>query len=103
VVAYLFLLRLAFRLLLAAYVPLRRARAALRRGLEEGLRAAEAERRRHRLARGLAREVELHRGAEDALLVREGKQYLVAVPDALAGADAARVVLAGVVRRMEGD
>jgi hypothetical protein len=55
-----------------------------------------------RLARGLAREVELQRGAEDALLFRERKQYLAAVQDALAGADAARVVLAGVVKRMEG-
>jgi hypothetical protein len=32
-----------------------------------------------RLARGLAREVELQRGAEDALLFRERKQYLAAV------------------------
>jgi hypothetical protein len=100
VVAYLFVLRLAFRLLLAAYVSLRRARAALRRGLEEGLRAAEAE--RHRMARGLAGEVELQRSAEDMLLSRERKQYLAAVQDALAGADTARVVLAGVVKRMEG-
>jgi hypothetical protein len=51
VVAYLVALRLASRLLLAAYVSLRRARASLRRGLEEGRRAAEAERRRHRPAR----------------------------------------------------
>jgi hypothetical protein len=56
-----------------------------------------------RLAPGLAREVELQRGAEDALLFRERKQYLAAVQDALAGADAARVVLVGVVKRMEGD
>jgi hypothetical protein len=55
-----------------------------------------------RLARGLAREVELQRGAEDVLLFRERKQYLAAVQGALAGADAARVVLAGVVKRMEG-
>jgi hypothetical protein len=46
--------------------------------------------------------VELQRGAEDVLLSRERRQYLAAVQDALAGADAARVVLAGVVTRMEG-
>jgi hypothetical protein len=39
--------------------------------------------------------VELHRGAEDVLLFRERKQYLRAIQDALAGADAAPVVLAG--------
>jgi hypothetical protein len=55
-----------------------------------------------RLARGLAKEVEMQRGAEDVLLFRERKQYLAAVQDALAGADAARVVLAGVVKRREG-
>ena len=52
--------------------------------------------------RGLAREMELQRGAEDRLLFRERRQYLRAIQDALAGADAARVVLAGVVRRLEG-
>jgi hypothetical protein len=56
-----------------------------------------------RIARlgGVAREVALQRGAEDQLLFREGKQYLTAIQDALAGAEAARVVLAGVVKRME--
>ena len=34
------------------------------------------------------------------LLFRERRQYLAAVQDALAGADAARVVLEGAVRRM---
>jgi hypothetical protein len=34
---------------------------------------------------------------------RERKQYLRAVQDALAGAEAARVVLTGVVKRMGGD
>jgi hypothetical protein len=53
------------------------------------------------LARGLAKEVGLQRGAEDVLLFRERRQYLVAVQEALAGADAARVVLDGVVRRMQ--
>jgi hypothetical protein len=58
--------------------------------------------RLERLAKGLAREVELQRGAEDVLLFRERKQYLAGIQDALAGADAARVVLAGVVKRLEG-
>ncbi len=57
--------------------------------------------RLEQLARGLAREVALQKGAEDMLLSRERKQYLNAVADALAGADAARVVLQGVVKRME--
>jgi hypothetical protein len=51
---------------------------------------------------GLAEEVRLQRGAEGVLLFRERRQYLRAVQDALAGAEAARVVLEGVVRRMEG-
>ena len=42
----------------------------------------------------------LQREAEDQLLFRERKQYLTAIQDALAGAEAARVVLAGVVNRM---
>jgi hypothetical protein len=45
--------------------------------------------------------VALRRGAEDLLLFRERRQYLAAVQDALAGGEAARVVLAGVVKRME--
>jgi hypothetical protein len=56
-----------------------------------------------RLERGFAREVALQRGAEDQLLFRERKPYLKAIQDALAGAEAARVVLAGVVKRMEQD
>ena len=55
-----------------------------------------------RLARGLAREVGLQRGAEDVLLFRERRQYLRAVQEALAGADAARVVLGGVKRTRGG-
>jgi hypothetical protein len=55
-----------------------------------------------RLARGLAKEVALQKGAEDVLLYRERRQYLRAVQDALAGAEAARVVLARAVRRMGG-
>jgi len=54
------------------------------------------------LARGLAKEVGLQRGAEDVLLFRERRQYLRAVQEALAGADAARVVLEGSVKRMRG-
>jgi hypothetical protein len=54
------------------------------------------------LARGLAEEVGLQRGAEDVLLFRERRQYLRGIQDALAGAEEARVVLAGVVKRMEG-
>ena len=55
------------------------------------------------LERGFAREVALQREAEDQLLFRERKQYLTAIQDALAGAEAAGVVLAGVVKRMERD
>jgi hypothetical protein len=40
--------------------------------------------------------------ATDLLLHRERKDSLAAVRDALAGAAAARVVLAGVVKRREG-
>jgi len=56
-----------------------------------------------RLERGFAREVALQRGAEDELLFRERKQYLTAIQEALAGAEEARVVLAGVVKRLERD
>jgi hypothetical protein len=38
----------------------------------------------------------------DLLLYRERKQYLAAMRDALAGVEAARVVLARAVRKMEG-
>jgi hypothetical protein len=55
------------------------------------------------LERGFAREVALQREAEDQLLFRERKQYLTAIQDALAGAEAARVVLAAVVKRVERD
>jgi hypothetical protein len=53
------------------------------------------------LARGLAREWELQKRDDDRLLFRERWQYLHAIQDALVGADEARVVLAGVVKRME--
>jgi hypothetical protein len=55
-----------------------------------------------RLAMGLAREVALHRDANDLLLYRERKQYLGAIHDALAGVEAARVTLAGAVLRLQG-
>jgi hypothetical protein len=54
-----------------------------------------------KLARGFSLEVGRWKGANDPLLYRERKAYLGAVQDALAGVEAARVVLAGVVRRLE--
>jgi hypothetical protein len=56
-----------------------------------------------RLARGFSLEVGRWKGAADPLLYRERKAYLGAVQDALAGVEAARVVLARVVRRMVGE
>jgi hypothetical protein len=58
--------------------------------------------RLERLSMGLAKEVMLQRGSTDFLLYRERKQYLGAIQDALAGVEAARVTLAGAVRRLEG-
>jgi hypothetical protein len=55
-----------------------------------------------KLARGFSGEVGRWKGAADPLLYRERKAYLGAVQDALAGVEAARVVLVGVVRRLEG-
>jgi hypothetical protein len=55
-----------------------------------------------RLARGMAKEVGLHRSDDTVLLTRERRQYLKAIQDALAGADTARVVIGGAVKRMEG-
>ena len=55
-----------------------------------------------KLARGFAVEVGRWKVVTDPLLFRERKAYLGAVQNALAGADAARFVLAGVVRRNEG-
>ena len=56
-----------------------------------------------KLARGFAAGVGRWRGDDGLLLFRERKAYLAAVQDALAGADAARVVPVGVVRRMVGE
>jgi hypothetical protein len=54
------------------------------------------------LARGLAKEVVLLNAANDPLLYVERKTYLTAIQDALAGVEAARVVLAKARQRLEG-
>ena len=53
------------------------------------------------LARGLAKEVQLWKKANDPLLYLERKTYLEAVQDALAGVEAARVLLAKARQRLE--
>ena len=53
------------------------------------------------LMRGLAKEVALWKGGNDPLLYGERKAYLKAIQDALAGVEAARVVLARARRRLE--
>jgi hypothetical protein len=53
------------------------------------------------LARGLAKEVVLWKKADDPLLYVERKGYLNAIQDALAGVEAARVVLARARQRLE--
>jgi hypothetical protein len=58
-------------------------------------------RRLDQLARGLAKEVALWRKGDDPLLYLERKAYLGAIQDALAGAEAARVILAKVCHRLE--
>ncbi len=58
-------------------------------------------RRLEELTRGLSREVALWREANDPLLYLERRAYLNAVQDALAGVEAARVVLARAVQRMQ--
>ncbi len=55
------------------------------------------------LARGLAKEVTLWKGSNDPLLYLERKAYKGAIQDALAGVEAARVVLAKVCQRLEDD
>jgi hypothetical protein len=59
-------------------------------------------RRLEELSRGLAWEGALQRGVQDVLLYRERKEYLAALRDALGGVEAARVVLAKAVRRLDG-
>ncbi|HZU34816.1 MAG TPA: hypothetical protein VFA18_02845 [Gemmataceae bacterium] len=58
-------------------------------------------RRLEELARGLAREVGLWKECNDPLLYLERKAYLNAIQDALAGVEAARVVLAKARHRLE--
>jgi len=58
-------------------------------------------RRLEELTRGLAKEVTLWREGNDPLLYLERKGYLNAIQDALAGVEAARVVLAKACQRMK--
>jgi hypothetical protein len=53
------------------------------------------------LSRGLAKEVTLWKACNDPLLYLERKAYLNAIQDALAGVEAARVLLAKVSQRLE--
>jgi hypothetical protein len=59
--------------------------------------------RLEKLARGFALEGARCGRAGDLLLYRERQDYMGAVREALAGVEAARVVLAGVARRLQGD
>jgi hypothetical protein len=59
-------------------------------------------RRLDELARGLAKEVALWKKGSDPLMYLERKAYLAAIQDALAGVEAARVVLAQAYQRLEG-
>jgi hypothetical protein len=59
-------------------------------------------RRLEQFAREVAAEVELIRDAEQTLLLPgERRQYLNAIQDVIAGAEAARVVMQKAVRRLE--
>jgi hypothetical protein len=60
-------------------------------------------RRLEELTRGLSKEVELWKAGGDPLLYLERKSYLNAIQDALAGAEAARVVLAKALSRVRKD
>jgi hypothetical protein len=53
------------------------------------------------LTRGLAREVLLWKEGKDPLLYLERQAYLESIQDALAGLEAARVILARVCQRLE--
>jgi hypothetical protein len=57
--------------------------------------------RLHGLTIGLGKEVVAQRDAEGLLLPQERRQYLDALQNSLAELDAARVVLVGVVKRLE--
>jgi hypothetical protein len=58
-------------------------------------------RRLDQLARGLAKEVTLWKAGDAPLLYLERRAYLNAIQDALAGVEAARVVLARARQRLE--
>jgi hypothetical protein len=58
-------------------------------------------RRLDQLSRGLAKEVTLWKACDDPLLYLERKAYLHAIQDALAGVEAARVVLVKANQRLE--
>jgi hypothetical protein len=58
-------------------------------------------RRLEQLTRGLAKEVVVWREGSDPLLYLERKAYLNAIQDALAGLEAARVVLARASHRLQ--
>ena len=60
-------------------------------------------RRLNELTRGLAREVTLWKACNDPLLYLERKAYLSAIQNALAGIEAARVVLVNVQQRLEAE
>ena len=60
-------------------------------------------RRLEELTRGLAKEVALWKEGNDPLLYLERKSYLRAIQDALAGVEAARVVMARAAQRMRKD
>ena len=60
-------------------------------------------RRLEELTRGLAKEVALWKEGNDPLLYLERKSYLHAIQDALAGVEAARVVMAKAAQRMRKD
>jgi hypothetical protein len=59
-------------------------------------------RRLDELARGMAKECVVIRKADDPLLYLERKAYLTAIQNAIAGVEAARVVLARVCQRLAG-
>jgi hypothetical protein len=58
--------------------------------------------RLHQLTVNVGKEIVDQRHAEGLLLPLERRQYLDGLQDGLAGLDAARVVLAGVVKGLEG-
>jgi hypothetical protein len=53
------------------------------------------------LSRGFSKEVTLWKACNDPLLYLERKAYLTAIQDALAGVEAARVILVKVQQRLE--